>query len=317
LEIFIMKAARPLISLLEAICLIGAPLPAFAADAAAKPAATEKQPSVSKPILTIPHAIVALQKEYQAYAKDPQANKIRAKSDYFKENPAPDATAESILKALEGSVAGGPGAQAYVKWQLLSAVPDKFPDDLVKRAIAVYRRAPSPIEHPGLERRSLNKLVNGLRKEQVAPTQREFDQALEQVKEANHPVLAYRNELYNRLPLKLEALYAGLEDINERGSRGLNVTAIFDNVSAGIRSWAISQASSAQVRSMIDTILRLRDSMEANKPFTKIDAESKPVKWKAEGGLIDPKKVDELVKFLENNAAGSGAGGLKFKDPKK
>src|SRR6266568_4262795 len=47
-------------------------------------------------------------------------------------------TAEAVVKALEASVSGGPGVQAYVKWQLLSAVVGKFPDDLVKRAIAVY-----------------------------------------------------------------------------------------------------------------------------------------------------------------------------------
>ena len=38
------------------------------------------------------------------------------------------------------------------------------------------------------------------------------------------------------------------------------------------------------------------------------------VKWKAEGNTLDPKKADELIKFLENNASGSSAGGLKFKD---
>ena len=37
----------------------------------------------------------------------------------------------------------------------------------------------------------------------------------------------------------------------------------------------------------------------------------------AEGAGVAPKKIDGLITFLENNAAGSNAGGLKFKDPPK
>src|SRR5881227_1730799 len=119
-----------------------------AEPAVSKPVATQK----AKPGMAVNAAVAALVKEYQAYAKDPKASPLREKSNYFIENPAPDATPELVVKALESSVGGGSGAggEAYVKWQLLSAVPDKFPEELVKRAIAVYRRTPAPSPHPGM-----------------------------------------------------------------------------------------------------------------------------------------------------------------------
>jgi hypothetical protein len=317
-----MNAACRLIGLVGALSIVCPSFAAFAADApkpdSPKPAATATTPAALKG-KAVALAVAALQKEYQAYLKDPQAATIRTKCDYFKTNPSDEATPEAIMKGLEGSVAGGPGVEAYVKWQLLSGVAGKFPDDLLKRALAVYRRAPFPEPHPGMEHRALARMVNGYRKEQIVETQAEFNRAVEHLKDVNHPILAYRDELFARLPVKLEAINIGLEDVSERAGHGLNVTGIFDNVSAAIRSWAITEAKSGQVRGMTDTVMRLRDQVtrEDAKPFTKIE-DAKPAKWKAEQWLIDPKKFDELIKFLENNAnTSNGGGGLKFKEPPK
>ena len=54
---------------------------------------------------------------------------------------------------------------------------------------------------------------------------------------------------------------------------------------------------------------------EENKPYTKI-VDNKGWRWEATGTGVDPKKIDLLVKFLENYASGNNAGGLKFKDSK-
>jgi len=305
-----MIGSRRLAGLLGVMCLIG--VTAHAADApAGKTVAAKPRGNLLAP------AIAELQKEYQAYTKDPKTNKLRDKCDYFgKSNPAgTDVTPEVVIKALEQSVAGGREAEAYVKWQLLSAVPGKFGEDLYKRAVVVYRRSPAPVAHPGADRRQLTRDVRGMKKEQVADVQREFDQAVEQVREENKVLLKYRDELFARLPYKLEALNAGLEDTAERISRGLNATGIFDNVAAGIRSWAISDAKAGQVQSMIGTVQHLKEmSGDENKPYTKVYEDKNAVKWKAEGHTLDPKKPEELMKFLESNAAAGG--GLKFKDGK-
>src|SRR5205823_13780595 len=164
------------------------------------------------------------------------------------------------VKALESSVGGGSGAggEAYVKWQLLSAVPDKFPEELVKRAIAVYRRTPAPSPHPGMNHRALARAVNGLKKEQIPSVQKDFDQTVDRVKEENHFLLRYRDELFARLPVKLDGISAGLDDAYQRATCGQNTNAFFDNVAAGLRSRAITDAKPAQVRSMMDTVGRPR-----------------------------------------------------------
>jgi len=290
---------------------------ATCAAAAAPPAPTAKPAQAAK-TNTLPTAIAALQKEYQTYLKDPAAKGVRVKCDYFKDHPAPDVTPEAIVKALEGSVSGGPGVQAYVKWQLLSAVPGKFPDDLVKRAIAVYHYAPMPGEHPGMDHYYLKRVINGVRKEQVPQIQHEFDEAVARFRSNNEVLLQYRDELFARLPVSRESIDAGLEDVMERAGHGLIANRIFDNVAAAIRNWALVAAKPGQVQSIINTLARIQDALsrEENRPYSKI-VDDKGFKWKAANAEIEPKKLDELIKFLETNASGPAAGGLKFKDPPK
>ncbi len=315
-----MSGSRRLVLLLGALCLAGVTRPAFAEDAP-KPAVAPKPvvPPVKPKGPGVAPAVAVLQKEYQAYLNDPKANHIRTKSDYFTEHPSPDATPEVIVKALETSVSGGSGTEAYVKWQLLSAIPGKFPDELLKRAISVYRHAPMPSEHPGMDHKALKKVIHSINKDEVPQVQKQFDEAVAQFRESNGVFLSYRDDLYSRLPVKLDAIYAGLEDVGERAGHGLNANAIFDNVAAAIRSWSITEAKADQVNSVANTVLNIKDGLarEENRPYAKI-VEEKGLKWKpAEYTGVAPKKIDGLITFLENNAAGSNAGGLKFKDPPK
>jgi hypothetical protein len=309
-----MRSSRHRIVLLAALSLA---LPALAA--APKPAPAPKPASVVKSRgTTVAAAIAALQKEYQAYAKDPRGNTLRTKSNYFAEHPTAEATPDAIMKALEGSVSGGSDVEAYVKWQLLSAIPGKFAPERLKRGIAVYHRAPMPAEpHPGLDHYRLKRAINGIRKEDVQNVQHQFDQAVKRFKDANEVFISYRDDLFSRLPDSYDAINAGLEDVEERASRGLNANTLFDNVAAAIRSWSITDAKPSEVRAVGQTILNIKAALarEENKPYTKI-VDKKGWRWEATGSVVDPKKIDLLVKFLENYASGSNAGGLKFKDSK-
>src|SRR4051812_11809940 len=115
-----MSRRRRLIALLGALCLAaGTTVGVHAADTAppVKPTAgaAEKPAAPAKPRGNpLAPVIVELQKEYQAYVKEPKSNKLREKSDYFgKGNAASaDITPEVVLKSLEASVSGGPGAEA-------------------------------------------------------------------------------------------------------------------------------------------------------------------------------------------------------------
>ena len=314
-----MGRAHHLIAMAAALCLSGS---VRAADAASKTAPAEKPsaiaPATPKRPVNLAPQVAELQKEWQANQKDPKASKLRAKPDYFKEHPNPDVTPEVIVKALESSVSGGPGAEAYVKWQLLSGIPAKFPEELVRRAIAVYHRAPELESHPGFNRRELKRAIMGKKTRDATEIQHELSEAVGQMKDRNDVILDYRNELYAKLPGKLEVYQAGLEDAADRAGRGLNANGIFDNVSAGLRGWAIGEAKPGQVNGMISAVRRLRDRVtrEDARPYAKIADDKGMAKWDVAGYAIDPKKIDELIQFLENNAAGAAGGGLKFKDSK-
>jgi hypothetical protein len=308
-----MKGCRYLIASLGLVCFTAAP---FALAAA--PRSAPKPAPVKPNDASVASVVAVLQKEFQAYAKDPRANTLRTKSNYFTEHPSTEATPDNIMKALEGSVSGGPGVEAYVKWQLLSAIPGKFAPERLKRGLAVYHRAPMPIEpHPGLDHYRLKRAINGVRKEQIPQFQKEFDAAVAHFKDVNEVFISYRDELFAHLPVSLDAINAGLEDVEERAGHGLNANTLFDNVAAAIRSWSITDAKPAEVRSIGQTVLNIKAAlaMADNKPYTKI-VDDKGVKWQATGAGVDPKKIDLLIKFLEEYAAGPSAGGLKFKDSK-
>jgi hypothetical protein len=284
--------------------------------AATAPAAAPAPSAKSKGAAAIKQAIDSLSKEYQAYLKDPTSSRIRAKSNYFIENPSPDATPENIVKALEGTVSGGREVEAYVKWQLLSGVSGKFPDDLVKRVVAVYRRAPGPAaEHPGMDRRTLDGMARRIRKEEMASYNKEFGEAVERFKNANDVYLDYRNELFSHLPgNKTDVMYAGLEDVALRASHGIGSQGLMDNVAAGMRTWAIADAKSGEARTMAGTVAQLREQYADYKPYTKLADEKGMIKWQGGNPPLDGKKLDELANFLANTTSTASGGGLKFKD---
>ncbi len=283
-------------------------------SAGTKPAPVDPATAAARAKL-ISGAIQALSKEYQAYLKDPKTGKLRDKPTYFKDNASPEATPDAIIRGLEQTISGGRSLEAYVKWQLLSGIPDKFPDDLVKRAVAVYKRAPAPFEHPGLARRELTSATSRVKKDELAGANKDFAAAVENISERNHPILEYRDELYARIPKTSEALVAGMSDVADRAGSGLNANKFFDNVSAGLRSWAITEGKASTVRGMADMVANLKTAVnrDENKPYTKLEDVKGVIKWKADA-TIDVKKLDELLKFLDQTASSPTGGGLKFKD---
>ena len=286
-----------------------------ASNAADPPA--KVTPAAAKPTkgVTMRQAIESLSKEYQAYLKDPKSTSIREKSNFFVENPSPEATPENILKALEGTVSGGRAVEAYVKWQLLSGVPGKFPEELLKRAVAVYRRAPAPVTgHPGLDRRTLDGMARRFRKDDMSQVNKEFGEAVERFKDANDVILDYRGELFAHLPEdRPEVMYAGLEDVALRASYGIGAQGFLDNVAAGMRTWAVADAKPGQARSMAEVVYRLREQYGEFKPYAKLAEDKGMIKWQGGGAPIDGKKVDELERFLATTTSTAAGGGLKFK----
>src|SRR5690242_17033506 len=174
--------------------------------AAAKPAASPVQP-----------AIAALLKEYQTAMKDKKGEGLREKCDYFSQNKTEGITPEVILAALEKSISADPRADAYVKWQLLSGVEGKFPEELKARALRVYKMAQFlPFDHPGKNHADLQRKLQRIgihNADAEVPINKDMVEAINQFRLAAEPILSYRDELYARMPGGFETLQMGLSDI--------------------------------------------------------------------------------------------------------
>src|SRR5690606_18595721 len=86
-------------------------------------------------------AIEALTREYkQQVAKDGEST--RERSNYFENEKPEDVTVDALLAALEAPIKGlDARGNAWVKWQLLSALTEPLEDkQQLKQFVAIYRK---------------------------------------------------------------------------------------------------------------------------------------------------------------------------------
>jgi hypothetical protein len=296
-----------------AICAILILAPAATLRAAtppAKPGASPLQP-----------AITALLKEYQASLPEKGAA-LREKCDYFAQARPEGLTPEVVVAALEKPVSTDPRAEAYVKWQLLSGVDGKFAEPLKARVINVYRRAPVPGIHPGADRTSLERLLNrvGITKAEAEPDiNKEFGEVITKYRLQIEPILAYRDELYARLPPGYDTLVAGLSDVYDRVSHGAPANEFWTTVSAGVRSWALTSNDARQMQQLAAAIDKLQAFVkdEKHRPYYRVmwakEDKYTGLKWIAESTIQNDKSMADLALWLDEHSKNPGSG-LNFKD---
>jgi hypothetical protein len=105
---------------------------------------------------------MVLNKEYEQYLRN-QGTNVREASNYFKDHPEPDLTPDAIVSAL-ASRGGDPRTSAYIKWQLLSGLPDDasaIPPQPARMMLSAYRAAPLPINRPGIALQEQQRLEDG------------------------------------------------------------------------------------------------------------------------------------------------------------
>jgi hypothetical protein len=270
-------------------------------------------------------AAAALLKEYQTVMKDKKGEGLREKCDYFTTNKVEGLTPELILAALEKPISPDPRADAYVKWQLLSGAPSKWPDALKARALKVYRAAPVPKSHPGLDHsgfdRALNRNIGVMNKDAEMPVNKEVAEKIRQYRDAIEPILSYRDELYARLPVAYDTLVAGLSDVYTRASAGAPANEFFATVAAASRSWALTSNEAANMRQLAGAIDKLRTFVkdEKNKPYYRViwakEDNYTGLKWLSEATIQNDKAMEEAATWLMEHAQNPGGGGLKFKNP--
>ena len=290
------------------------------AVAAEKAAVVKRMPIDPKSTAAVNASIQVLTKEYAAAMKE-KIPKLREKSDYFPSPAPPEITPDAVLAAMEKSIGSDRAAEAYVKWQLLSAMPAPFPAEMADRAVLIYARAPVPIAHPGLNHSDLDRELYraGISKQaNEGEINTAYRDAIDRFTNMNRPIIAYRNELFGRLPQGLPAIAGGLVDIETRASRGIPCADFWQPLSGAIRGWATLGANPGQASGVVSELQKLRSMVADSKnlPYGNVawDNTRKLLSWRP-GSVLNPELVDDTITLVKNAAMNPG-GGIKFKDGK-
>ncbi|HEY0008355.1 MAG TPA: hypothetical protein VGB55_06505 [Tepidisphaeraceae bacterium] len=271
-----------------------------------KPSKTDKSDKAGVPP-ALSAAIETLGNEFEASAKNPSATPLRTNSDYFAAD-AKGIAADALLDALGKRLHKDPRADAYIKWQLLSAQFGVFEGDNVKTALNLYRRAPRPPARLGSspeEQSALSSQIKGLRKEQVAEANAKWSEQVERQMQISASALKFRNELYARLPRTPDLFQAALNDADERIQLGYDAGGALKIITGDIRSWAISAKPNA-----VQNVIRLvRDyaGKQGAKTYREIEYpdNKRAPEWKSGVQSLDKKSLEDLAVDLAQMSRGS------------
>lgn len=274
--------------------------------AAQKDAPTRKSARAPGKGASLDAAVAELKREYAAYLKDPDAAPPRSASDYFIDHPQTVAPG-ALFAVLEKPMPGHNRQVAYVKWQLLSALPETLDAPAVRRLFKVYQNAPMPAPRYGLsphEKRKLDAAVAGARPQDDVQLTAKLEEAVERAYAANAPIIAYRDELYRRLPLGRDKFFAGLRDGHERMSVAAQRSALMEALIEELQGWALSgDATNTEVREIAELVGKLR--FLASPPYyASAGVKKGKVGWvtKTET-LFTKKKLADLHKLLLDAAS--------------
>jgi hypothetical protein len=208
-------------------------------------------------------AVAELRREFTAHTKNASSASLRTECDYFK--PDAGVSADLVLPILEKPIQGADARQtAYVKWQLLSALPKTVEDEsIAQRLVKVYQRAPTPSPRytcAPREQKELDKLLSGARPEDDVRLTDKLEEAVKRGAEADRPIIAFRDELYRRLSPGRDKYIAALQDANARLVVAADKEFLAEALEKDLPTWAISTADSekGQVKEVADLLGKLR-----------------------------------------------------------
>lgn len=268
------------------------------------------RPGMAKAKSSIDAAIEALRKEYAAHLRDPKLP-VREESDYFAKDRPADVTAEAILAAMEQPMAGDPRLVAYVRWQLLSALPETVEDPAhVARAIKIYRAAPPPVPRYGLrpaEQQKLDAALVGARPQDDVALTLKLQALAKPTIDANRPLLAYRDAWYRRLPKGPATFRAALADAQQRQDAAAGAEAWVPTVIADVQGWLVAGSVDArECAALAEFVGQLR----ARPPppyYASAAVRRDKLTWVKKTDSIDPRKKltdlhQELVAWAQKQA---------------
>ena len=250
-------------------------------------------------------AIVDLKREYAAHVKDPEHEKLRTDASYFKKdasNVPPDAVLTALEKPIPGVPANDARQAAYIRWQLLSALPEKLEDEHARRLLKVYERAPLPAPRYGIakqEQKELDRLIPGAHKEDDVKLTSALEQQAAKAAAPDRPVLAFRDELYRRLPPGRDKLVAGMTDAKARLGLAADKETLADLLAEDLTTWTTSpNVDRGQVREVVDAFGKLR-MVESPPYYAYASVRSGKLGWRSRSDtLLTKRKLATLHKQL-------------------
>lgn len=264
------------------------------------PATRPARATLVPPPNPISDAAKALLAEFTE-AQQPNRTYTRQRPDFFT-NAAEKPTTDQLFRALEGRHSPDARADAYVKWQLLSALPPgELEETNVRRVAALLTRAPAPSMHPLLEARNrsmFESMASRLRPGSEDDANDKLRELSENALKYNLPVFNYREELISRLPMSAGRFILAFEDMAERTRLGWQVDRYRDRTLTDIRNWAATPGTTAaDLNLVIQTLQRLRGVQSEEMP-SRLRSDGMGLRWDRRRARVEA--WDNTVLSLQN-----------------
>ena len=272
----------------------------------AAPPPPKKSPAKSPEVV---QAIAELKREYGASVRNPEAAPLRTACNYFKEDAAGTIPLDAVLAVLDRRMPGDARECAYVKWQLLSALPAEPDEATVRRLVKLYQQAPAPAPRYGTskqDQRKLDALLVGAKLEDDVRLTEGLEKMAEQAAAGDRVVIAFRDELYRRLPPSREKFLAALQDAHARVTAAADKAKLAEALQTDLPGWALQGGTSrAHVREVAELLGKLR-FIESPPYYAYASVRSGTLGWRTRNdALLTKAKFATLHKAMLD-AAGVG-----------
>jgi hypothetical protein len=113
------------------------------------------------------------------------------------------------------------------------------------------------------DQQKLDRLAQGVKQPDEPDLRAKMDEALSVGRRENMPILAYRDELYRRLPKTSETFAIALEDLSQRNAAAADAKDLLKAFVADVRAWATASDASptpVTLATMARAVRRLADT---------------------------------------------------------
>ncbi len=279
---------------------------------ASRPAVARPAKPVAKPAESpaVAAAVAAISLTYDEWAKKP--DELPSEGTYFGEHADAALTQDDVIAALGKRWAGDAVKDAYIKWQVLSAVSGMFDGKNAVEALRLYHKPPAIPMRVGSRTGEAQKFQQALqrfdrndRERVLSETNSGLEQAIAQWRAQADPILRYRSALYARIPTGYETFMAGLADALGRAQAGVDPKSHFDAVANSIRSWAAGGANAGQVSQIVRVLTALQREPGAEVlTGLKWNGDKNRYEWEWKNTEIERKMLENLVSELGPKGGG-------------